>query len=70
MYVKRFLWGVEGVKETGKEELVALLGGVCDLVGSLMVVECDEGRPASGERFGGVGWGIVLSNISVRRSLE
>lgn len=36
-----------------------------------MVVECDEGsKVASGERFGGVGWGIVLSNISDRSNVE
>lgn len=70
MYVKRFLCGVEGVKEAGREELVTLLGGVCDRVGSLMVVERDEGSPAFGERLGGVGWGIEVSKISVRRNLE
>jgi hypothetical protein len=70
MYVKRFLWGVEGVRVTGNGVLEALLGGVCDRVGSLMVVECDEGNPASGETFGGVGCGIVLSNISDRSNVE
>jgi hypothetical protein len=69
--VKRFLCGVDGVRETGNEVLEPLLGGVCDLVGSFMVVECDEGsKVASGERFGGVGWGIVLSNISDRSNVE
>jgi hypothetical protein len=32
MYVKRFLWGVEGVKEIGKDVLEELVGGVCDRV--------------------------------------
>jgi len=65
MYVKRFLCGVEGVKEAGSEELVVVVGGVCDRVGSLMVVECDEvSNVGSGDRFGGVGCGIVVSKIS------
>ena len=69
--MKRFLWGVEGVKEAGKGVLDALLGGVCDRVGSLMVVECEEGnRVESGERFGGVGCGMVLSKISERSRVE
>ncbi len=62
---------MEGVKEAGKGVLDALLGGVCDRVGSLMVVECEEGgRVESGERFGGVGCGIVLSKISERSRVE
>jgi hypothetical protein len=69
--VKRFLWGVEGVKEAGIEVLVALLGGVCDLVGSFIVVECDEGsNVGSGERLGGVGCGMVVSKISERSNVE
>jgi hypothetical protein len=69
--VKRFLWGVEGVKEAGKEVLDELLGGVWDLVGSFMVVEWEEGiRVASGERLGGVGWGMVVSKISDRSNVE
>jgi hypothetical protein len=69
--VKRFLWGVEGVKEAGKEVLVELLGGVRERVGSLMVVECDEGKSVgSGERLGGVAWGMVLSKISERSNVE
>jgi len=53
--VKRFLCGVEGVNEAGSGVLEALLGGVCDLVGSLMVVECVDGGSISGEWLGGVG---------------
>ena len=71
MYVKRFLWGVEGVKEAGREVLEELLGGVCDRVGSFMVVEWDEGgKVESGDRFGGVCCGIVVSNISERSNVE
>lgn len=53
MYVNMFLCGVEGVRDTGKAG--PLLGGVCDRVGSLIVVLCDECRAGSGERLGGVG---------------
>lgn len=42
IYWKRFLCGVDGVKVLGREVFEELLGGVCDLVGSLIVVECDE----------------------------
>lgn len=36
-----------------------------------MVVECDEGsNVGSGDRLGGVGWGIVVSKISERNSVE
>lgn len=56
--------------ETGNEVFDPLVGGVCDRVGSWIVVECEEGRPVSGERFGGVGCGIVVSKISPRSSLE
>ena len=71
MYVKRFLWGVEGVKEAGNDVLVVLLGGVWDRVGSFIVVECEESiNVESGERFGGVGCGIVVSKISERSNVE
>lgn len=53
--MKRFLCGVEGVRDTGKEVLLPLLGGVRDRVGSLMVVECVDDGNGSGERLGGVG---------------
>ena len=57
--------------EAGNEGIEELLGGVCDRVGSLIVVECDEGsNVGSGERLGGVGCGIVASNISERSSVE
>lgn len=68
--MNRFLCGVEGVKEAGKGVLEAL-GGVCDRVGSLIVVECEDGRRLwSGERFGGVACGIVESNNSERSRVE
>jgi hypothetical protein len=56
MYVNRFLCGVDGVNEAGNEGFEELFGGVCDRVGSLIVVECDDGNSVgSGERLGGVG---------------
>ena len=40
-------------------------------MGSLMVVECDEGSSVgSGDRFSVVGCGIVVSNISERSKVE
>lgn len=37
----------------------------------MIVVECEEASKfGSGDRFGGVGWGIVVSNISERSSVE
>jgi hypothetical protein len=69
--VKRFLWGVDGVKEPGNDVLDELLGGVCDLVGSFMVVECEEeSKVESGDRLGGVDCGIVVSKISDRSNVE
>lgn len=66
--MKRFLWGVEGVRPAGSEEDERFVGGVLDLDGSLKVVEWVEGR--SGDRLGGVGCGTVLSNNSDRRRVE
>ncbi len=66
--MKRFLWGVEGVRLVGSEEDERFVGGVLDLDGSLMVVECVEVR--SGDRLGGVGCGMVVSNNSDRRRVE
>ena len=51
--MKRFLWGVEGVRVVGREEDERLVGGVLDLGGSLTAIECADMR--SGERLGGVG---------------
>ena len=51
--MKRFLWGVEGVRFAGSEEDERFVGGVLDLDGSLMVVECVE--VTSGDKLGGVG---------------
>ncbi len=63
--------GVDGVREAGNEVLEELFGGVCDRVGSFIVVECEDGNiVGSGERFGGVGCGIVVSNISARSKVE
>ncbi len=72
MYVKRFLWGVEGVKlADGSEDDPALAGGVLVRDGSLMVVECVEGgKVGSGDKVGGVGCGIVVSNSSDLNSVE
>ena len=55
--MKRFLWGVEGVRLAGgNEEEDTFVGGVRDLDGSLNVVECVEvGKVGSGDSVGGVG---------------
>lgn len=46
-------------------------GGVLDLEGSFMVVECVEGGSVgSGDNVGGVACGIVVSNSSVRKIVE
>ena len=37
--MKRFLWGVEGVRLAGSEEEERFVGGVLDLDGSFKVVE-------------------------------
>ena len=37
--MKRFLWGVEGVRLVGSEEVDKLVGGVLDLDRSLILVE-------------------------------
>lgn len=66
--MKRFLWGVEGVRLAGSEDDETFVGGVLDLEGSFMVVEWVEVR--SGDRLGGVGCGMVVSNNSERRSVE
>lgn len=57
--------------EAGSEVFEELVGGVCPREGSLIVVECVElSEVGSGDRFGGVGCGIVPSNISERKSWE
>lgn len=66
--MKRFLWGVEGVRLAGSEDDEKFVGGVLDLDGSLIVVEWGEVR--SGDRLGGVGCGMVVSNNSDRRRVE
>jgi hypothetical protein len=67
IYVNMFLCGVDGVMELGIGMFAALLGGVCERVGSLIVVECEV---VSGDRFGGVGCGICESYISPLNSVE
>ena len=55
----------------GNDEDDALVGGVLDLDGSLMVVECVElGKVRSGDREGGVGCGIDVSKSSERSRVE
>jgi len=67
--VKRFLWGVEGVRLAGgREDEDRLVGGVLDLEGSLIVVEWVDIR--SGDKLGGVGCGMVVSKSSDRRRVE
>ena len=70
--MKRFLWGVEGVRLAGgSEDDAALAGGVLVRDGSLIVVECVEGgNVGSGDKVGGVACGIVVSNNSDLRSVE
>ena len=70
--MKRFLCGVDGVMLAGgKDDDEALVGGVLDLVGSLMVVESvEEGKVGSGDKAGGVGCGIVVSKSSERSKVE
>jgi hypothetical protein len=55
--VNKFLCGVDGVIDAGTDVVLECewLGGVCDRVGSLIVVECEEDGSGSGEWFGGVG---------------
>lgn len=65
MYLKRFLWGVEGVRlGGGRDEEEPRVGGVC----LVKLVECV--KTGSGEKFGGVGCGTVLSKSSERNSAE
>lgn len=70
--MKRFLWGVDGVILAGGNDAEELFtGGVLALEGSLIVVECvDEGNVVSGDSVGGVACGIVVSKISVLKTLE
>lgn len=53
--MKRFLWGVDGVRLAGSDEDDTFVGGVLDLDGSFTVVECVEGgKVGSGDSVGGV----------------
>ena len=51
----------------GREDAELCAGGV-SLVGSFMLIGCV--RIGSGDRLGGVGWGIVVSKSSERRRFE
>ena len=55
--MNKFLCGVDGVRLAGgSEDDDTLVGGVLDLEGSLIVVECVEaGNAGSGDSVGGVG---------------
>ena len=67
--MKRFLCGVEGVRLAGgSEDEEKTVGGVLERDGSFAIAERLESR--SGERLGGVGWGMVVSKISDRRRVE
>ena len=67
--MKRFLCGVEGVKLTGgREEEDKFVGGVLDLEGSFAIVEWVDTR--SGDKLGGVGCGMAVSNSSDRSRVE
>ncbi len=70
IYENKFLWGVDGVRLAGggSEDEERLVGGVLDLEGSLIVVEWVDA--ISGDRLGGVGCGIVVSNNSDLKSVE
>ena len=68
MYLKRFLCGVEGVRLAGgRDDAEPWVGGVC-LVESFKFIVCV--KVGSGERLGGVGWGIDESKSSERRRVE
>lgn len=60
---------MDGVRLAGgSEDDDRFVGGVLDLEGSFIVVEWVDVR--SGDRAGGVGCGIVVSNSSDRRRVE
>ena len=55
----------------GSDEDERFVGGVRDLDGSLIVVECvDGGSVGSGDIVGGVGCGTEVSKSSERRRVE
>lgn len=55
----------------GSDEDDPFVGGVLDLDGSLIVVECvDGGNVGSGDRIGGVVCGMLLSKSSERSKVE
>lgn len=65
------MWGVDGVREDGRELVEALFGGVRDLVESRMLAECDAvDKVCSGDILGGVACGIEPSKSSARSSVE
>ena len=69
--MNKFLCGVEGVRLAGgNDDEDPLTGGVLR-DGSFMVVECVEGgKVGSGDKVGGVGCGIVVSNNSDLNNVE
>lgn len=68
--MKRFLWGVEGVREGGTGEAEPLFGGVCDRVPSLVLMCDDGGKTFSGDRAGVVVCGTDPSKSSARSKVE
>ena len=71
MKVNRFLCGVDGVRDPGASIEFPLVGGVREEVAPLICVECDDGgRVGSGDRVGGVCWGIAESKISDLSNVE
>lgn len=70
MYEKRFLCGVDGVNEEGKEVVEILFGGVWERVPSRGAGFEGRAMPWSGDKAGEDAWGTELSNSSARSSVE
>lgn len=68
MYENKFLCGVDGVREDGREMLEVLFGGVCDRVPSAGYVLEVFGSESSGDPEAACG--TEFSNISARKSVE
>lgn len=69
MYENKFLCGVDGVREDGREMLEVLFGGVCDRVPSAGYVLEVFGSELSGDPEEAA-CGTEFSNISARKSVE
>lgn len=71
MYENRFLCGVEGVRDEGRDDeaLLLLFGGVCARVPSC-VCDPDGTAALSGDKVEGVIWGTVSSKSSARSKVE